>query len=442
MFTLLPEILVVLALLVVNGLFAMSELAVVSARRARLQQRAAEGHRGSARALELAEHPNRFLSTVQIGITLVGIVAGAYGGTRFSAPLAAALARLEPLAAYAEGIAFTLVVAVITYLSLVVGELVPKRLALAAPERVAALVAGPLHGLARLTRPLVRLLSLSTDLVLRLLRVRHEAPTVTEEEVRLLLAEATEAGSFEVAEHEMVQRVFRLGDQTVGSVMTPRHEIVYLDLDDSLEVNREKIRREPHTRFVVCRGGLDSIVGIVNIKRILPHVLAGEPLDLEAHLKEPVYVPEGVAALKVLDKFRSATSHFALVIDEYGGIEGLVTLDDILEAIVGDIPFTGEPVDRDVVERGDGSWLIDGAVTIEHFKDLLGVQELPGEGSGAFRTVAGFAVTSLGRVPVTGDHFEWNGYRLEVVDMDGRRVDKVLVTRLPAAPAGPPGAGP
>ena len=430
------EILIILGLILFNGLLAMAEIALVSSRKPRLQQRADDGNTGAKVALELSQDPSRFLSTVQIGITLVGILAGAYGGATLSQHLADALLAYDAIRPYADELAFAAVVLSITYVSLVVGELVPKRMALLHPEGLAAVLARPMKVLSLLTLPLVHFLSFSTDLVLRLLRVKPSAePAVTEEEITLLIAEGAQAGVFEAEEREIVERVFRFGDQIVGDVMTPRHDVVFVDLDDPEEENRRRLTEEPHGYLVVCRDGLDNALGVVKLKDLLEQALAGSPLNFEAVLRQPLFVPESLPALAMLERFRRTGEQLALVVDEYGGMAGLVTLDDILEAIVGGLPLLGIPSEPDMVRREDGSWLIDGMVSIDAFKDRFGVRALPEEESGTFRTLGGFVVTSLGRIPTAGDHFTWNVFRFEVVDMDGKRVDKVLVTPPPSTEA-------
>jgi len=425
------EIIIIIALILINGLLAMSEMAVVSARKSRLQQRANEGDEAAQRALDLAENPADFLSAVQIGITLVGILAGAFGGATVSESIAGRLMRIPVLAPYAGALSVALVVLMITYLSLVLGELAPKRVALNNPEGIATRIAGPMRVLSWLALPFVRLLTLSTNLVLRLTGMKPSTePPITEEEIGVLLEQGAEAGVFDPAEQEMVEAVFRLGDRRVGSIMTPRLEIVWLDLEDSPEEIRRRILESPFSRFPVGRGSLDAVVGVAQAKGMLKRLLSGEPLDLSEVLDPPQYVPEGMEVLKVLEMFRETRVHIALVIDEYGGIQGLVTLNNIIEAIVGDIPEFGESEGPDAVRREDGSWLIDGRVEVEELKDLLDIKQLPDEDRGYYHTLGGFVMTYLGHMPHVGDDFSWSGLRFEVVDMDGFRVDKVLVAPL------------
>ena len=422
------EILLILLLIVANGVFAMSELAVVSARKTRLQQRAESGDAGARRALELAEHPNRFLSTVQIGITLVGIFAGAYGGATLAGQLAGYLERFAPVAPYSEEIALVVVVASITYLSLVVGELVPKRIALTHPERIAARVAGPMYRLSILAGPLVRLLTVSTEGLLRLLRIRKGSePPVTEEEVAALLEAGAAAGVFEEEEQELVERVFWLGDQRAASLMTPRRRVVWLDLQDPPEVSRNKIVQNRFSHFPVAEGELDNVRGMVRVKDILAGLLEGKPLDLQTALRKPLFVPEGMRALRLLELFRESGVHMAVVIDEYGGVEGVVTINNVLEEIAGN--FTAETEPR-VVRRPDGSWLVDGSLTMDEFWEALQLEERRETERKEYNTLGGLVVTTLGRLPTAGDAFEAYGLRFEVVDMDARRVDKVLVSHV------------
>lgn len=432
------QVLVILFLLLANGILAMAEIAIVSARRARLKQLADAGDLGARSALRLSENPSHFLSTVQIGITLVGILAGAFGGAALADPLAGVLRQVPLLERYASEIAFGVVVLLITYFSLVIGELVPKRLALVNPERVAGLLAPSMRVLSRLTGPLVTLMTVSTDAVVRLLGVRAtNDQTVTEEEVKIMIDEGTATGVFEPSEREIVGRVFRLGDLDVGALMTPRSEIVALDIKDPEETIREKLTRYSYSRFPVISGSVDNVVGVVKTKDILARYLAGKPLALEAILGAPLFVPEGMKALELLEKFKEDQTHIAMVIDEYGGVQGVVTINGVLESVVGNLSL-GEGKDvPTVLERADGSFLVDGRLATHEFKEKLGFKTLPDED--AYQTVGGFVMAMLGRIPTEGDAFEWDGWRVEVMDMDGRRVDKVLVqqgeTGTTAAPA-------
>jgi putative hemolysin len=431
------EVLAVLALLLANGLFAMSEIAVVSARKPRLQQRADEGHRGSRRALELANAPDRFLATVQVGITSVGVLTGAFGGATLAAELALVLRRWTLLAPYADAVALAVVVLAITYLSLILGELVPKRIGLNAPERIAAAVAGPMEVLSRVAAPLVWLLSASTRVVLRLLRVERSAGLpVTEAEISVLLEQGTQAGVFGEGEQEMVERVFRLGDQRVVGVMTPRHRLVWLDAAASVEENRRLMAEAGHSRYLVCDCDLDTVLGVVEVKDLWCAAISGQPVDdLRAHLRQPLFVPESTGALRLLEKFRATGNELALVVDEYGGIEGMVTLADVLEEVAGVMPDDGES--PGMVRRDDGSWLVDGSVAMDELREALGLQERRGEPR-EYRTVGGWVFSEMGRVPCAGQHFDHAGWRVEVMDMDGNRIDKVLLSaRVESGGKGP-----
>ncbi|NJL40301.1 MAG: HlyC/CorC family transporter [Leptolyngbyaceae cyanobacterium RM2_2_4] len=428
------EILIILLLVIANGVFAMSEIAVVSARKARLQELAEDGDAKAQAALELANSPNRFLSTVQVGITLIGILAGAFGGATLAGRLAPYIELVPVLRNYSQAIAFGLVVAIITYLSIIIGELVPKRLALASPEKIASLVAIPMQWLSKIAYPIVYLLTSSTDSILRLLGSggASDEPLVTEEEIKVLIRQGAEAGTFEIAEQDMVERVFRLGDQRVASLMTPRFDITWLDINDSAEVNRQKMIESRHSRFPVCQDGLDHVLGVANVTDLLARSLLNQPLDLIDILRQPLFIPESTRAFKVLEMFKQSGTHIALVVDEYGVTQGIVTLNDVMEVIIGDVPFADQPHESPAIQREDGSWLLDGTLPIERFKEIFEIEEIPGEERGNFQTLGGFVITQLGRIPTSSDHFEWNNLRLEIMDMDGNRVDKVLV--MPAQP--------
>lgn len=422
------EILFIILLILANGLFAMAEIALISARKTRLQQWANEGNARARLALELANTPSRFLATVQIGITLVGILAGAFAGVTLAERLAAYLASFPRLVAYAQPLAVALVVVAITYVSLVLGELLPKRIALSKAERIATWVAAPMRALSVLAAPAVWLLSISTEGVGRLLGLRSSpASPVTEEEIKILLEQGTQAGVFEAAEQDLVASVLRLDQQRVSALMTPRPDIVWLQADDSPETIQGKLAQAGYSRFPVSEGTLDQVLGVVQAKELLQQYLTGKPVDLRALARTPIFVPESMPVLKVLEVFRQAGIHLALVVDEYGGLQGLVTLNDVLEAIVGEMSSLGEQAEPQAVQREDGSWLLDGGLAIDDFKELFDISLLPGEQRGLYQTLAGFVMTQTGRIPVAGDNFQWSGWRFEIVDMDGHRVDKVLV---------------
>jgi len=422
------EWVIILLLILANGVFAMSETAVVSARKARLKERADRGDRKAAAALQLARFPDAFLSTVQIGITLVGVLAGAFGGATVAEKIAELLQPYPRVAPYGEAVGVGAVVLAITYFSLILGELVPKRIALNSPERIASAVALPMKALARLASPVVHLLTLSTSFVLRLLRVRPSAePPVTEEEIKVLMAQGAESGAFEPAELDIVGRVLRLADRHVASVMTPRNQLIWIDLDAEPEDRRRLVRDSGRSQFPVARGSLDAVQGILRIKDWL-RAEDTAPGDDPAQLLPALFVPETKDALDLLDQFQKSRQHLAIVLDEHGGTAGIVTLHDILEAIVGELPPGDEESEPLLVKRDDGSWLVDGSLPMPEFKDAFRLQELPEEADSHFHTVGGLVMSALRRIPRTGDAFESSGLRLEVVDMDGRRVDKVLVT--------------
>lgn len=431
------DLLIVLLLILANGLFSMVEFALVSARRALLRQRAEAGDAGARAALELAEDPNRFLSTVQIGITLIGILAGAFAGTRVAAYLTPLLLSVPAVAPYAEALSIAAVVLAITFLTMVIGELVPKRIGLHFPVEIATILSRPMRVLSRLASPAVWLVSASTDLVLRLLRIPpHERPAITEEEIRSMLEEGRRAGILEAAEQDMMEAVFRFGDRRVEALMTPRPEIVALDLNAPPEENWEKIAGSGHTWYPVYRDSLDAIAGVITVRDLLVQVVAGKKPDLVSILRAPLYIPEGKPALMVLELLRTSRSHIAFVTDEYGTIAGILTFHDLIEAIIGSIPSWDYGREPPIVARGDGSFLVEGLLPVDDLKERFGLGPLPEEGEGYYRTLAGFMVYSLGHIPESGESVSWNGYRFEVLDMDGKRVDKVLLVPPPAESPG------
>jgi putative hemolysin len=428
----LVDIVFLLFLILLNGALSMSEIAVVSSRKARLQKLADEDSPGAQSALSLYNEPSTFLSTIQVGITSVGILSGAIGETVLADPLTLWLSGFDMIEPYARGTAMTIVVVGLTYFSVVIGELVPKQLALLAPEKTASLIAAPMNMLSRLTRPLVWSLSASSGFLLRMMgAVRHEEPPVTDEEIKVLMGQGSEAGVFHESEQALVSNVMRLDEQRIGAIMTHRNDIYVLDLDEpELEI-RNRIAESPYTRIVVCRDGLDHIVGILRTADILKDALAGKPLAVEQSLRLPLYVPEGVSTTHLLENFRKAHQQCALIVDEYGELQGLVTLTDVLTSIVGELPSSDAPEEQDIVMREDGSWLIDGSVSIERLKTLSDInEELSGEEENAYNTLGGFVMYVLGRVPAVSDRFDMAGFHFEVMDMDKNRVDKVLVTRL------------
>ncbi|MBK9210001.1 MAG: HlyC/CorC family transporter [Anaerolineales bacterium] len=420
------EIIMIFILILVNALLAMSEAALVASRKARLQQQAGEGNKSSALALKLIEDPNIFLSTVQIGITLIGVLAGAVGGATIAESLGKALQNVPYIGVYSTSIALGIVVISITVLTIWLGELVPKRLGLNSPEKIAQVVAGPMLFLSRIFSPFIKLMSLATNFVLRLFGVNASSePPITEEELQMLISQGTQAGVFQEAEQDMVEGIFSLGDSRVYSLMTPRTDLVWLDVADSIEEIREKIADCPYSRFPVRQDSLETIVGIVKSRDLLVESLSGKDIELKALLKPAYFIPETMFASRALELFKEKNTELLLVVDEFGGLQGLLTINDILEEIVGAMEFE-EP---QATQRQDGSWLLDGMLEVDEFKELFDFKLLPHEDE--YETLSGFIMTLLGRVPQAAENFEWNGYRFEVMDMDGRRVDKVLVTTLP-----------
>ena len=423
------DLLVVLFLTILNGFFAMSELAVVNARRARLQVLADNGSRGARAAIDLASDPGRFLSSVQIGITLIGILAGASSGARLAEALGRALERVTLLEPVSGALSLALVVAGITFVSIIIGAIVPKQLALRNAEAVAAAVSRPMKQIARFAAPLITLLDWTSTAVLRLLGVRpDQEQKVTDEEIKSLISEATEAGVVEEAEQQMIAGVMRLGDRPVRALMTPRPEVVWLDVTDPPEEIGNKLRETGYSRFPVCNGDLDDVLGIVQAKDLLDQALNGQSFDVRAAARKAPVVLDAAKALQVLDVLKQSPLHMAVVVDEYGTVEGLVTAGDILGSIVGVLAEHGEAGEWQAHQRDDGSWLIDGGMPVDQVRDMFGLRNISSEGD--YHTLAGFVLHQTGRIPKPGDAIEWQGYRFEVIDMDGRRIDKVLLTRV------------
>ena len=432
------EILIVCLLVLANGLLAMAETAVVSARKARLRELAAKNDAGAAKALELAEHPTRFLALVQFWLTLSGMIAGVLGGAKLAGQLTAELARVEVLAPYAGALSFVIITVGLSAFMLLFGELVPKRIGRAHPEKVAALLAGSMRGLAWLAAPFLRLLELATDGMTRLIRLRARpaSETVGDDEVRALIEQGLHAGVFQRAEQQMVEGVLALDQLPVTALMTPRPKIVFLNLDDPEETNWRKIVTSGHSYFPVYQNNRDQIVGMVPVKALWAHSAIGLPTTLKNLLLPPLIVSDKLTAIQLLESFKKSGKHIAIITDEFGAVQGLVTLIDVLEAIVGDLPSPGQRNQPEAKKRDDGSWLIDATLATSELKTLLGLTiELPHEDAAEFQTLGGFVVTHFGRIPAAGDHFDWSGWRFEVVDMDRRRVDKVLVSKAPPAAA-------
>ena len=424
------DVAILLALIAINALFAMAEVALLTAKRSKLQRMVDAGDRQAAAALELGEDPNRFLSTVQVGITTIGILNGVVAESALSAPFAVWLESLGVAAQTSGWLASTLIVVIITYLSIVFGELVPKRIGQSNPEPIARIVAKPMLTLAQIARPLVKLLSGSTQVLLRIVGIRNAgAPVVTEEEIHALLEEGSDAGIIEENERQMVRNVFRLDDRQITSLMVPRSDIICLDLDEPLNENLQRIQGSEHSRFPVCKGGFNEVVGIINAKVLLAQTLRGETPDFKTDLQPAVFVPESLTGMELLEHFKSSGVQMAFVIDEYGEIQGLITLQDLIEAIAGEF----KPDDHEdawAIQRQDGTWLLDGIIPVPELKDTLGLEAVPEEDKGRYNTLSGMLMLLMGCIPSAGESVSWESWRFEVVDMDGKRIDKVLATPL------------
>jgi len=420
------ELVIIVLLLILNGVFSMSETAVITSRKTRLQQLADKGDKSAQAALKLAEEPNRFLSTVQIGITLIGVLTGAFGGATLAGQVAVLMID-TPFAPYADAIGFGVIVVITTYLSLIIGELVPKRLALRSPESVARRIARPMNILSRITSPVVTVLSLSTDAILWLIGARKlDEPPVTQHEIEGMVKQGVEAGVFEETAHGMVEGVFSLSERKTSSLMTPRTDVLWLNLNDSPDLMREELIKSDHSRMPVCDGDIDHVLGIVHAKDVMEQLLRGQPLDIRAVMDFALSVPATTPATRTLELFQANGVHFALVIGEYGETAGVITLQDILEEIVGNVEINIEP---EIVVRQDGSYLLDGLLPISEFAELFKIDDIPGAHK-VFETLGGFVIAQMDNIPKAGDHFTWGKLRIEVMDMDNNRVDKVMVSAL------------
>jgi putative hemolysin len=427
------DVALLIFLILLNGLFAMSEMALAASRKARLQVMVESGDAGARTAMDLHDNPTQFLSTVQIGITSIGILNGIVGEAAFAGPLAVWLVATADVPIKMAGwVATALVVIIITFVTIIFGELVPKRVGQMYPEAVARVVAQPMDWLSTITRPFVRLLSAATQTVLRIIGLRDNANRgVTEEEIAASLEEGVDAGVIEEHEHQMVRNVFRLDERQIGSMMIPRSDITWLDVAAPQEEVIEVVTRNEHSRYPVCRGGLDEVVGVVSAQQLLTQLAQGGKLALGEGLQAPVFVPETLTGMELLDHFRGSPVQMVFVVDEYGEVQGVITLRDVLEAITGEF-VTEKQGDSWAVRREDGSWLIDGLIPVPELKDRLELKELPDEDRGRYNTLAGMIMLLLGRLPVTADTVEWRGWKFEVVDLDGKRVDKVLASRMAA----------
>jgi putative hemolysin len=429
-------IIVLAFLIILSGVFVMSEMAIVSSRKARLQQWSEAGRMDAGRALALANKPANFLSTAQLGITVISVLSGAMGEATLSEQVAASLSQIAWLQPYADRVAFWIPVTGIAMFSLILGELVPKRLALLNPEAIASAMARPMEVISAIAFPLVWLMSFVTDRVLWILGVRAPVhPPITEEEINVLMEQGAEAGVFEKHEQALVSRIFRLDDQSIRSVMTPRSDIVYFNLNDSFETNRQKLLHSGHSRFLICKGGLGEVVGVLRAKSVLDAFLEGKPFDFASDTDKPLYVPETLTMIELLEVFKKHRQHLALVIDEYGELQGLVTMNNVMGILVGDVATVEDESQPEIVQREDGSWLVDGNISIERFREVMKLDyRLTGEGIQAYRTLGGFAMMRLGHVPQVEDQFVSDNLRFEIVDMDRNRVDKLIVSIIGTEP--------
>lgn len=409
----------------------MAEIAIVSARKSKLQQTAETGNKNAQAALELSKNPNNFLSTVQVGITLIGIFAGAFGGATLANSLDRFLESIPVLAPYSEALSLSIVVLAITYLSLIIGELVPKRLALSNPEKIAMYVARPMNFLSSVVSPVVTILSVSTDFILQRLNIKQiNENEITEEEVRILIREGTKMGVFNTVEKDIVERTFNLSDKKATSLMTPRNEIVWIDISGKFESIREIISKKNFDYYPICKGSIDRIVGVINTEEVLAHYLTDGIIKLSEYLHKPLFIPPSMNSLKILGLFKKSGIHMAIIIDEYGSVEGVITIDDILTEIVGDIPMLGDNEEKNIIKRSNNTYLVDGLVTIDEFKEYFQANKLVGKNKGDYHTFGGFIIHNLGHIPKTGDKITISNFKIEVIDMDGNRVDKLLVSPL------------
>lgn len=422
------EIIILFLLILINGLFTMAEIALVSARKARLESQADRGDSSARRALELSQNPEIFLSAAQIGITLISILTGVYSGERFSQYLAPSVAKIEVLAPYANTIATTIIVIIVTFLSIIFGELIPKRIGLLRAERIAKLVARPMNIFARITHPIVWILNKVSNIFFSIFNIKRKTDdAVTEEEIKTLITEGTEAGTIDEAEQEIIERVFHLGDRNTTSLMTHRSDIIWFNLDDTEEKIKEKILKEPHSVYPICDGEVDNIKGVVSIKDLY---VADDTVKFKDIMQAALFIPENNSPYQVLEKFKQSKTHSCFIVDEYGSILGLITLNDILEAIIGDIPQP-DMDDYEITEREDGSFLVDAQIPFYDFLTRFEKTAWMNEGEHNFDTLAGFILHALERIPKSGEKFEWKDFQFEIIDMDGHRIDKVLVKISP-----------
>ncbi|MCF3111547.1 hemolysin family protein [Niabella sp. CC-SYL272] len=417
------EVFIIALLILLNGLFSMAEIALVSARKARLEAQANKGDKRAEAALKLANHPDVFLSTVQIGITLIGILTGIYSGDKITGHIASFLEQFPAIAPYSKGIATTTVVIIITYFTLIFGELVPKRIGLSSPEKIAKFVAQPMRWVSVITYPFIWLLTKSSGLIGRLFNIKSENNQVTEEEIKAIISEGTEQGTLEETEQEIIERVFHLSDRNITSLMTHRSDIVWFKVDDTEEMIREKILKEPHSIYPICDEEIDNIKGVISLKDLYTNK---DTVPFKELMRPALFVPENNTAFRVMEKFKESQLHSCFIVDEYGSVLGMITLNDILEAIIGDMPEENQD-DYEIIRREDDSFLVDAQIPFYDFLSYFDKAEWMNEGEQEFDTLAGFILHRVKQIPSTGDKLDWNGFDFEIVDMDGHRIDKVLV---------------
>jgi putative hemolysin len=418
------EIFILLGLILLNGIFSMAEIALVSARKPRLEAQANKGNKSAKEALELANHPDNFLSTVQIGITLIGILTGIYSGEKLSGGLIAFFNDIPALARYSNGLATAIIVIIVTYFTLILGELVPKRIGLSRPEAISKFMARPMRIVGYIAHPFIWLLSKSIFVILKLFNLKSNDNQVTEEEIKAIISEGTEHGAIQEAEHQIIERVFHLGDRNITSLMTHRSDIIWFDASDTEEMIREKIMDEPHNIYPVCEGEIDNMRGVVSLKDIY---VTDDKVPFKELMKPALFVPENNSAYQVVEKFRESKIHSCFIVDEYGSIQGMITLNDILSAIIGDVPQPDDAEDYEITLRDDGSYLIDAQIPFYDFLRFFCKVELIEEGEQDYDTLAGCILHELERIPQTSDKLEWKGFQFEIMDMDGHRIDKILV---------------
>jgi len=424
------EILIIILLILLNGVFSMSEIALVSSRKFKLENAAKKGNKNARKALSLANSPNTFLSTVQIGITLIGILTGIYSGEKITTDMQAFISQFAPLQPYAETLAVICIVIIITFFSIVFGELLPKRIGLLFPERIATFMATPMIFISKIAAPFIWLLSKTNSLVLRLFGINEKADNrVTEEEIKAMIQDSTEGGDIQEIEQKIVQRVFALGDRRVSELMTHRSDLVWLDINDTLTTVKEKAGKEIHAIYPVANGNLDNLAGILNLKDLFPKHLHEENFKLQDHITRPLYVHDNTPAYKLLEKLKENHTHYSVVVDEYGAVQGVISIDDVLDALVGNVSENAQD-EYQIISREDGSWLADAQCPYFEFLHFFNISESDeDETEGDFNTLAGLILNQLGRIPATGETIHWKNLQIEVVDMDGLRIDKVIITQ-------------